>query len=310
MKKAFLPFLLLLLVMMASCSAPSQNRSFILATYNLRLSNQGDSVSGNGWGPRLPYVASLIRFHEFDLFGTQEGKYHQLEGLKAELPGYTYIGVGRDDGKIAGEFAAIFYNTEKFDLLDTGDFWLSEHPDVPGELGWDAACPRVCTWGKFRIKESGFTFIYYNLHMDHIGVQARAESARMILDRIQENPEKLPTILTGDFNINQENEAFKLLDESGILNDAYRIARLRYINSATYNAFSLNRYQDLERIDHLFLTAEFSVRKYGVLTDSYRALKTEKEREVLSGLSQEEASNPYIARNPSDHYPVMAVVEY
>ena len=295
---------------LTSCqkSAPKKG-DFILATYNLRYSNQSDSLSGNGWGQRCGHIADLIRFHEFGLFGTQEGKHHQLEELKSLLPGYEYIGVGRDDGKQEGEYAAIFYDTEKFDLLDHGDFWLSEDTEHPN-MGWDAVCFRICTWGKFQVRETGFTFIHYNLHMDHVGVVARAESAKLILRKIQENPEHLPVILTGDFNIDQNNEAFELLDTSGILSDSYRIARLKYINSCTWNDYSPNRYEQMERIDHLFLTNEFRVKKYGVLTDSYRGLKTQKEKEVLSQLSEAEAENDYIARNPSDHYPVMIVVEY
>ena len=299
-------------LVMAACTPTPKKGSFTMATYNLRNSNHGDSVAGNGWGTRSKVIAQLIQFHEFDLFGTQEGKHHQLEELKAMLPGFEYIGVGRTDGKQDGEYAAIFFDTEKFDLLDQGNFWLSEDDkvNVPGSIGWDAMYPRVCTWGKFQVKETGYTFIYYNLHMDHVGVKARAESARLILRKIQENPEKLPAILTGDFNIDQDNEAFKLLDTSGIMNDSYRIARLKYINSCTFNDYNPNRYQNEQRIDHLFLTNEFQVKKYGVLTDNYRGLKTEKEKEVLSQLSEFEAENDYIARNPSDHYPVMIVVEY
>lgn len=309
MRKIFL-LLLLNMGLLASCVQDKGETLMTVATYNLRYSNPSDSLSGNGWGQRVPYIAQLIRFHGFELFGTQEGKYHQLEDLKALLPGYEYIGAGRDDGKQGGEYAAIFYDTEKFELLDSGTFWLTTKDlmDVPGSKGWDAALPRVCTWGKFRYLQTGFTFIHYNLHMDHVGVQARAESARLILEKIQQNPEKLPVILTGDFNINQENEAFKLLDTSGILNDAWRTTDLRYINSATFNSFNPNRYNDENRIDHLFLTENFKVLKYGVLTDSYRGLKTEKEKEVYGQLSESEAANDYIARNPSDHYPVMIVV--
>src|SRR5882762_8784768 len=107
-----------------------------VATYNLRYANHGDSVNGNGWGQRLPVIAQLIRFHDFDIFGTQEGLYAQLEGLKDSLPGYAYIGIGREDGKHVGEHSAIFYKTGVFHLLDKGDFWLSTITDRPNK-GWD-----------------------------------------------------------------------------------------------------------------------------------------------------------------------------
>ena len=123
--------------------------TFTIATYNIRNANKGDSLAGNGWGQRYPYIAQLIQFHGFDIFGTQEGKYPQLEDLKNAMPGYDYIGIGRDDGKKAGEFSAIFYRTDKFEVLEQGNFWLSTETTYPNK-GWDAALPRICTWGKFK----------------------------------------------------------------------------------------------------------------------------------------------------------------
>ena len=117
MKKYLLTILLLVL--------GAEAYSMTIATYNLRNANGGDSINGNGWGQRCPHIAGLIKFHGFEIFGTQEGKYHQLQDLKNALPGYDYIGVGRDDGKTEGEHSAIFYDTDKFSLIDHGDFWLS-----------------------------------------------------------------------------------------------------------------------------------------------------------------------------------------
>ena len=98
---------------------------FVLATYNIRLQNDGDANNGDGWQQRCPYLTKLIRFHGFEIFGTQEGFRNQLEDMKAQLPGYEYIGVGRDDGKKKGEHSAIFYDTNKFELIESGNFWLS-----------------------------------------------------------------------------------------------------------------------------------------------------------------------------------------
>ena len=162
-----------------------QAETMVVATYNLRNANGGDSTNGNGWGQRYPYIAQIVQFHGFDIFGTQEGKYPQLQDLRQAMPGYDYIGVGRDDGKRAGEHSAIFYRTDKFEVLEHGDFWLSEITDRPNK-GWDAVLPRICTWGEFRDKQTGFTFLFFNLHMDHVGVQARAESAKLITSDIDE----------------------------------------------------------------------------------------------------------------------------
>lgn len=282
--------------------------SMVVATYNIRYANEGDSTNGNGWGQRLPYIAQLIQFHGFDIFGTQEGYYHQLQDLKQAMPGYNYIGVGRDDGKQAGEHSAIFYRTDKFEVLESGNFWLSEIEDRPNK-GWDAVLPRICTWGEFRDKESGFTFLFFNLHMDHVGVKARAESAKLILKKIKEFPKKLPAILTGDFNVDQTNESYFLLDQSGIMRDAYQVADLRYASNGTFNAFHTDRKTD-SRIDHLFLTNEFKVKKYGVLTDSYRTeVKESAVKEQNGNFPKEVALQQFEARVPSDHFPVMIVVE-
>lgn len=285
-----------------------QAESMVVATYNLRYANADDSLNGNGWGQRYPYIARLVQFHGFDIFGTQEGKFQQLQDLKIAMVGYDYIGVGRDDGKQAGEHSAIFYRTGKFEVLDQGNFWLSTVTDRPNK-GWDAALPRICTWGKFRDKQTGFTFLFFNLHMDHIGVQARAESAKLILQKIREFPEKLPAILTGDFNVDQQNESYRLLDNSGILRDAYQTAALRYAPNGTFNGFHADRKTD-SRIDHLFLTEEFSVKKYGILTDTYRSeVKESVRKEQDANFPKEVSMQRYTARTPSDHFPVMILVE-
>lgn len=285
-----------------------QAESMVVASYNLRYANAGDSANGNGWGQRYPYIAQLIRFHGFDIFGTQEGLYTQLQDLKKAMPGYDYIGIGRDDGKQAGEHSAIFYRTEKFEVVDHGNFWLSTITDRPNK-GWDAVLPRICTWGKFRDKETGFTFLFFNLHMDHVGVKARAESAKLILKKIKEFPEKLPAILTGDFNVDQHSESYLLLDNSGIMRDAYQIADFRYAPNGTFNGFHPDRKTE-SRIDHLFLTKEFDVKKYGILTDTYRSeTKESAQKEQNGNFPKEVSMQKYDARTPSDHFPVMIVVE-
>lgn len=296
----------LFFVLFATCLL--QAETMVVATYNIRNANQGDSINGNGWGQRYPYIASLVQFHGFDIFGTQEGKIWQLHDLKNAMPGYDYIGVGRDDGKEAGEFSAIFYRTGKFEVLEHGDFWLSTVTDRPNK-GWDAVLPRICTWGKFRDKDSGFTFLFFNLHMDHVGVKARAESAKLILSKIKEQPAHIPVILTGDFNVDQHNESFKLLDNSGVLRDSYEIAGFRYAPNGTFNSFHPDRLTD-SRIDHLFLTDDFEVLKYGILTDTYRSeVKESKDKQVDGNFPKEVSLQKYEARTPSDHFPVMIVVE-
>lgn len=301
MKRLFFTLTMMLFALNISAT------TFTIATYNIRNANKGDSLAGNGWGQRYPYIAQLIQFHGFDIFGTQEGKYPQLEDLKNAMPGYDYIGIGRDDGKKAGEFSAIFYRTDKFEVLEQGNFWLSTETTYPNK-GWDAALPRICTWGKFKEKKSGFIFLYFNLHMDHIGVQARSESAKLILRKIKEQPSHIPVVLSGDFNVDQNNESYKLLNSSGVMKDAYDSALLKYAPNGTFNAFYPDRKTE-QRIDHIFLSDDFEVLKYGVLTDSYRSPKKEsQESEQNANFPKETRMKKYDARMPSDHFPVMIVV--
>ena len=303
MKKISLSILSLIL-----CFINSGAVELKLGSFNIRYSNKSDSIAGNGWGQRVPYVAGLIQFHDFDIIGTQEGKYHQLQDMLSMMPGYDYIGVGRDDGIHAGEHAAIFYKTDKFEIVEKGDFWLSETPEIPSK-GWDAPShKRICSWGKFRDKNSGETILFINLHMDHIGVVARAESAKLVLQKVNELSDgNIPVIITGDFNVDQYSEPYALLQNSGVVKDSYEIADFRYAPNGTYFGFEPYRYTD-KRIDHLFVNDKFHVKKYGVLTDTYRALLTDEQK--ASGKEQVSQKSPdYTARTPSDHYPIMIVVD-
>jgi len=172
--------LLISLVAIVFCNYQSnyQPTTFTVASYNLRNANGSDSLRGNGWGQRYPVIAKMVQYHDFDIFGAQECFLHQLKDMKEALSGYDYIGVGRDDGKDQGEHSAIFYRTDKFDLVEKGDFWLSETPDVPSK-GWDAVLPRICSWGHFKCKDTGFEFLFFNLHMDHIGSLNRLLSLKL-----------------------------------------------------------------------------------------------------------------------------------
>ena len=285
-----------------------QAQTLRVATYNMRNSNAGDSANGNGWGQRYPVIAQLIRFHDFDIFGTQECKHNQLVDLKSSLPGYNYIGIGRDDGKEAGEFSAIFYKTNKFTLLKKGDFWLSTVTDRPNR-GWDAALPRICSWGEFKDNKTGFTFYFFNLHMDHIGVKARAESSKLVLAKVKELAGDRPTILTGDFNVDQTNESYTLINTSGVLKDAYELSPIKYALNGTFNNFKSDSKTD-SRIDHIFLSKQFTVDRYGILTDSYRAANADTTAAVSANFPREVKLSKYTTREPSDHFPVMAEVEY
>lgn len=299
---------LMFCLLFCAVSLAGMAQTLNVASYNVRNKNSGDAEKGNGWDSRCPVIVSLIEFHDFDIFGTQEVLNVQLNDLQTALPDYASIGIGRDDGKEAGEYSAIFYKKDKFELLDKGDFWLSTETTFPNK-GWDAALPRICSWGKFREKGTGFKFIFLNLHMDHVGVVARRESAKLVLEKVKEMKGKLPVILTGDFNVDQNDEIYEILAHSGILQDSYDIAQKRYATNGTFNNFRGDAFTD-SRIDHIFVTPELKVKRYGVLTDSYRSVLTEKQaKERSANFPKEVSYSRYETRVPSDHFPVMVVIE-
>ena len=281
---------------------------FNVATYNLRQQNVDDALRGDGWERRCPYIAQIVRFHEFNIFGTQEGFKNQLEDLKALLPGYEYIGVARDDGKDKGEHSAIFYDTTMFELLEHGDFWLSETPDRPG-LGWDAACVRICSWGKFRHKDSGKVFQFFNLHLDHVGETARIESVKLVQRKMKEFGLNLPTFLTGDFNVDQTHAMYAALSSSDFLCDSFSVAQFVYAPNGTFNAYRTDGYTD-SRIDHIFVSDDITVQKYGVLTDTYRSAQTEDADYEIQYFPKELTLKAYRSRVPSDHFPVKVKVSF
>ncbi|MEJ7559686.1 MAG: endonuclease/exonuclease/phosphatase family protein [Pedobacter sp.] len=278
-----------------------------VATFNIRYKNNGDKKDGNGWDLRGPVIADLIKFHDFDIFGAQEVLHEQLTDLSNSLPEYEHLGVGRDNGKEAGEYAPIFFKKSKFKLLNNGHFWLSEKTETPNK-GWDAALPRICTWGQFQDVASGLKFYFFNTHFDHVGVKARRESSKLILRKIKELAGEEPTILTGDFNVDQNDESFSILSGSA-LKDAYRTTQIKYATNGTFNRFDPSAMTD-SRIDHIFLSNCAVVKRYGILTDTYRTPAAKEENVNTNGNFPKELKlKAFEARLPSDHFPVMIVVE-
>jgi endonuclease/exonuclease/phosphatase family metal-dependent hydrolase len=237
-------------------------------TYNIRLDTAQDGI--NQWMLRKDSVASLIRYHAADLFGVQEALPNQMADLKTALPDFNWYGAGRDDGKDKGEFSAVFYRSNRFELLDKNTFWLSETPETPGSKGWDADVTRVCSWVKLHDLRTRQTLFYFNTHFDHIGVIARRESARLIVARIQ-NLTKLnaPAILTGDFNAGPDSDAYRAIITNSTLEDAKHLTETpHYGPNSTWSTFFIG--QDLgDRIDYIFVTSQYlRTLKHATLTDS------------------------------------------
>jgi len=276
-------FTLVFAVVLAAGTAfnsPAQTHRF--ASFNVRYDNPNDV--GNLWQDRLPHVISLIQFHQIGLFGTQEGLSHQVKQMSEGL-GYEYLGVGRDDGAEKGEYTAILFDPKLYKLEDSGTFWLSPTPEKPSK-GWDASLNRICSWGKFKGKD-GKQFYIFNIHYDHIGQQAREESSKLVAAKIKEiNKENLPTIWMGDFNVTPDNAAYQTIISNPDWKDARLVSKIpAYGPKGSFSAFDWERMPD-GIIDHIFVHGKINVVRHGILTDNYGK------------------------KYPSDHFPVLAEVEF
>jgi endonuclease/exonuclease/phosphatase family metal-dependent hydrolase len=253
---------------------------FNIITYNIRMSTPDDGV--NAWPLRKDKVAGLLRFHQADIFNVQEALPEQMDDLTALFPDFDHVGVGRDDGKRAGEHMGVFFRKARFEKITDGMFWLSETPDKPG-LGWDAVCNRTVTWIKLKDKITKKTFYIFDTHFDHRGNKAREESAKLIIKSIKEiNKENLPLILTGDLNLVKTSVPVQLILKE--LPDAMdKTVTPHYGPTGTSGGFDVKVLP--RKIDYIFINDKVTVLRHGHLSDSF-------------GLFY-----------PSDHIPVLAEVK-
>ncbi len=274
---------LLILVTVFFLFADVHSQQVKVMSYNIRLDVKSDGE--NQWDKRKDKVAALMNYYEADFIGGQEVQHHQLQYLLSELKGYNYSGVGRDDGKEAGEYSCIFFKKDKFTVVQQSTFWLSQTPDTIS-MGWDAVCNRVCTYGLFKSNETKKMFWVFNTHMDHMGVTARLESAKLIAGRIKKLNEgkNYPVILMGDFNSRPEDAPVQYLKE--ILQNARTVSEQpAYGPSDTWNGFQFDKKPD-GCIDYIFIAKieKMKVQKFSTITDSYDK------------------------KYPSDHLPILATI--
>ncbi|MDT0678288.1 endonuclease/exonuclease/phosphatase family protein [Autumnicola musiva] len=253
-----------------------------LMTYNIKYANENDGE--NSWSKRKDFITGQLKFYEPDILGVQEALKSQLEYFTSHLDNYDYVGVGREDGAEKGEYSAILYKTDRFKMMENDTFWLSETPKKVS-TGWDAALPRICTYALFQDKETGKKFWYFNTHFDHVGEKARQESVKLIYSKIRKiNTENLPVILTGDFNLEPGTQSIQYLSKE--MNDSKNIAeKVAFGPEGTFNAYNFQE-PVTRRIDYVFVNNKVKVLKYAVLSDS-KDLKY-----------------------PSDHLPVMVIIEF
>lgn len=256
--------------------------SLSVMTFNMRYDNPEDGQ--NNWRFRRERIAGVIKAQEVDVLGTQELLSNQFNDLSGLLTGYQGVGVGRLDGAESGEYCAVFFRKDRFTLLDSGTFWLSETPEVVGSLGWDGACERIATWVVLRDRD-GRELFFIDTHLDHVGQVARDEGVSLLMKRIETLSGGRPVILTGDFNSEPESSVVAHVQKDGVLRDAKAIAAQRSGTDWSFSDFG--RIPEAERplLDYIFVSSDIEAVRYEVLPDTF--------------------DGGYV----SDHAPVMAVVK-
>ena len=229
---------LLIVALSMTCQAVhgsnNDNNEYKIISYNVRFSSVPETDGANRWELRRDASIKMVAEQKPLAMGLQEACPDQIDFLDQNLTGYKHIGVGRDDGNRAGEMMAIYYDTTRLTLLNSGTFWLSDTPDKVS-IGWDVACNRTCTWGHFKVNDTGFEFLYFNTHLDHVGSQARMNSIKLIVAKMAElNPNNVPVFLSGDFNSTTDDTIFEPLKAS--LKDAREVSAISDKN-ITYNGF-------------------------------------------------------------------------
>ncbi len=252
-----------------------------IMTYNIWFDNPENT--GHAWADRKEGVLATLKRLKPDILCVQEALSHQV--LDLEAAGYAYFGVGRDDGHKSGEFSAIFYRLNHFEILDGATFWLSEYPDSVGSVGWDAILPRIASWVRLRELGSGKEFHVLNTHFSHVGEKARLESVRLIMDRVFRISGEGPWVVTGDFNFTAGTEPYDLMTRSGgpmVLYDARsRAGQPRHDPGYSFVGSGLEG-EPGHIIDHIFVSGQMEVREAGIWP------------------------NCADGRCPSDHLPVVA----
>lgn len=258
------------------------SQELTLMTFNIRFDNPADGI--NAWPMRKDAVVEMLKRGKVEIVGLQEALFNQLNDLKTGLPGFTWFGNGRDDGKGAGEFCAILYDSSWFEFMDGKTFWLSSEPDRPGSKGWDAACPRIVTWVRLKNKETGGSFVVLNTHFDHIGEVARNNSALIVSQLANKLASSEPVILLGDFNANPESKVFSIISEkSGLAEASTKIKDYKPLTDCTYTGFNG---EACEHIDFIWISPNIQPIDYQIL------------------------ENKLGINRLSDHKPIMAVLAF
>ncbi|MDI6850158.1 MAG: endonuclease/exonuclease/phosphatase family protein [Candidatus Saccharicenans sp.] len=256
----FLLVILFSVFIFSCCSEPKEPLELKVITFNVRFDNPADGRQA--WEFRRQAAGQLLRSLEADLIGTQEVLKNQLDDFLERLPGYGYLGVGRADGRTAGEYSAIFYRKDRLQVVKSGNFWLSQTPEVPGSRGWDAACERIVTWAIFRENYGDLELAFFNTHLDHVGQTARREGALMLINKIQDLAGNLPVILGGDFNSPADSEPIRIILDGGFLFNSRTLAGEVVGPDWSFHGFGRVPEEKRQLIDFIFVSHQFEVLEY------------------------------------------------
>jgi endonuclease/exonuclease/phosphatase family metal-dependent hydrolase len=269
---------LFLVFVLAGIACFGQGTAIKVMTYNIRFDNPDDGV--NQWSQRKQKVFDLLRTYNPDILGLQEALTHQIEDITA-ANGYIFVGVGRDDGKKKGEYSPILFRKDRFEIVEQNTFWLSETPTKPGSKSWDAAITRVATWAIMKDKLTNRKFLVMNTHFDHIGAEARKNSAAMIKQKASDLAPDIPMIITGDLNTTRDEPPYQILTN----NELIELIDPATAVEGTYCTFKVNS-EPCRAIDYILLSNEWRADQYKVISDN---------------------DGTYY---PSDHLPVMITLSY
>ena len=240
-------------------------------SFNIRLNIASDSL--NAWPYRKDLVASQILFHDIHVLGVQEALHDQMMDLKERLRHFKFTGGGRDDGKTKGEYSAIFFDSTRLHLLESKTFWLSLTPDTPGSKSWDAAITRIVTWARFRDTKTRKIFYVFNTHFDHIGKQARMESAKLLKQKAAKIAGNQPVIIMGDLNAKPNEDPYLIFtnkkDSFQVLDSKDLSLGGHYGPTGTFNGFGAKE-RDESPIDYIFVRGKWKVKKHATISQTWQ----------------------------------------
>lgn len=267
------------------CTKESSNQSsenqLRAMTFNIRYGLADDGT--DSWQFRNQYVFETIREFNPDFVGLQEALDMQVDELRENFPNYDFIGVGRDDGKKKGEFAAIMYYRDRFIIDSSSTFWFSDTPQSPGSKTWGNNHTRICTWALMHDKFSRKSFYLFNLHLDHESQNSREKSTQLLIAEIQKRGNQVPVIIMGDFNCGEDNKAIETITMSGFA-DSFRKNNVRTNNDGTFNGFKGDKSGD--KIDYIFIN------------------------NLFNSIASQIVYRNFNGKYPSDHFPVTAILSF